>query len=273
LLIAAFVLFRAEPSGPMAVGLQAGAAALACAAGIIMARRALPTEALSAQAEYHTAAWLRSALPFVLLLGMNVIVNYTDVVMLGSMIGAAPAGIYRAASQLANLIAFPLTAVQLAFAPVIASLYAAHDFHSLQAQTTRAAFTILVVALPAFLVFILFGGWILLLFGEDFSTGYDSLAILSGGYLVNAAMGPSGYLLIMTKHERAAAAIFGCSAAINIIGNLALIPILGIDGAATATASSLIFVSIAFAILAWRQLGIQPTILSVRLLARLGQPK
>lgn len=263
LLIGMFVLFRAEPTGRMAVGLQAMAVGLACGAGIIMVRRALPTEVLSARPEYQTSLWLRGALPFVWILGMNVIVSYADVVMLGSMLGAASAGVYRAASQLANLIALPLTAVQLALAPIIASLYAKRDLYGLQTQATRAAAIILAMSLPVFLVLIAFGDRILLLFGEEFPTGYQSLAILSGGYLVNAAMGPSGYLLIMTKHEHAAALTFAGSAAISIIGNLVLIPKWGINGAASATASSIIFVSVVFAVLAYCKLGIQPTALKV----------
>ena len=273
LLIGVFVLFRAEPTGPAAVGLQAVAAAVACAAGIIMARRALPAELLSAQPEYQTSLWLRSAFPFVWILGMNVIVSYLDVVMLGAMVGAAPAGVYRAASQLANLIGFPLTAVQLAFAPVIASLYARRDLYTLQAQATRAAVVILAMSLPLFLIFVVFGDWILLLFGEEFTAGHLSLAILGAGYLVNAAMGASGYLLIMTKHERVAAVMFACSAAINIVGNLLLIPIWDINGAASATALSVIFVSVAFAVLTYRKLGIQPTALSIQFWSSFGRSK
>jgi O-antigen/teichoic acid export membrane protein len=113
----------------------------------------------------------------------------------------------------------------------------------------------------------------LLLFGDEFTAGRLSLAILCGAYLVNAAMGTSGYLLIMTKHEHAAAVAFGCSAAINVLGNFLLIPVWGINGAATATALSVVFVSVAFAILTSRKLGIQPTVLSIGLWSSFRRPR
>ena len=273
LVIAVFVSFQVEPTGALAVGLQAGAAALACAAGLALARKALPREVLGAEPKFQTSAWIRSALPFVWILGMNVIVSYADIVLLGAIVGSAPAGVYRAASQLANLIAFPLTAVNLAFAPVIASLYAKRDLHTLQIQATRAAIVILAMSLPIFLILLALGDRILLLFGDEFTAGRLSLAILCCGYLVNTAMGTSGYLLIMTRHERAAAVTFGCSAAISIVGNLLLIPVWGINGAATATALSVIFVSVAFAVLTYWKLGIQPTVLPVQLWSRFGRAK
>jgi O-antigen/teichoic acid export membrane protein len=117
------------------------------------------------------------------------------------------------------------------------------------------------MALPIAAILTLFGRPILGLFGAEFVTGSSALAILTCGYLLNAAMGTSGYLLIMTRHERAAAAGFACSAAINVAGNLLFIPIWGVAGAAAATALSVAVVSIAFAVLAYRKLRIQPTAL------------
>jgi O-antigen/teichoic acid export membrane protein len=246
-------------TGSVAVALHAAAAAVACAGGIALLRRSLPAEVTAATPEYRTRPWLLSAMPFLWILGMNVILTYTDVIMLGLLVGSEPAGVYRVASQMASFIAFPLTAVNLAFAPSIARLYAQNDTAALQRKATRAAQAILAMALPVTVILDLFGQSILRLFGDEFVLGYPALAILSVGYLLNAAMGTSGYLLIMTRHERAAAATFAGSAAISIVGNLVLIPAWGVNGAAVATATSVIFVSVIFAVLAHRKLGIQPT--------------
>jgi O-antigen/teichoic acid export membrane protein len=246
-------------TGPVAVGLHALAAGSACVVGVWLLRRELPRDVASASPSYQTGAWLMRALPFVWILGMNVIMMHTDVILLGLLDGSDAAGVYRVANQVASLVAFPLTAVNMAFAPVIARTYADANHAKLQQQATKAARAILLMSSPIALVLFLFGNPILLVFGNDFAAGSTALAILAGGFLVNAAMGTSGYLLIMTQHEKAAAVAFAASAGLNLIGNLVLIPAFGVIGAATATAISVISVSVAFAWLAYRKLGILPT--------------
>jgi O-antigen/teichoic acid export membrane protein len=152
----------------------------------------------------------------------------------------------------------------MAFAPTIARLYVQKDFAALQEKATRAAQAILLMALPISLILTVFGRPILSLSGVEFVVGYPAMAILNLGYILNAAMGTSGYLLIMTKHERAAAVTFASSAAINVAANLIFIPLWGVNGAAIATALSISVVSVVFAILAYRKLAIQPTAFFVR---------
>jgi len=260
LLFAALALLPGLPrTGPVAVGLYALAAAAACAVGMQQLRQALPRELAAATATYQTRLWLRRALPFVWILGMNVLMMHTDVILLGLMAGPDAAGIYRAASQMANLVAFPLTAVQMAFAPVIARLYERGEQGELQRRATAAARMIIAMALPIAVLLALFGGTALRLFGPEFAAGSTALAILSGAYLLNAAMGTSGYLLIMTKHETEAAVAFAASAGLNLLGNLLLIPFYSVNGAAAATGLSIVAVSVAFAMLVRQRLGIRPT--------------
>lgn len=80
----------------------------------------------------------------------------------------------------------------------------------------------------------------LLMFGEEFTKGGVALTILSFGYLVNAAMGSVGTLLVMTGRERDAATSVGATAVMNVILNVSLIAGWGLEGAATATAISMI---------------------------------
>jgi O-antigen/teichoic acid export membrane protein len=258
LLGAAHLVLGISLRGPLAVALHAAAAGVACAWSIGLLRRSLPAAARAATPEFRTRLWLAGAVPFLWILGMSVVLMYVDVIMLGLLAGSEAAGIYRVAAQMAASVAFPLTAVNMAFAPAIAGLYAQHDMATLQRKATMAAQAILAMALPIAVVLILFGRPILALFGAEFVAGQSALTILVIGHLLNAAMGTSGYLLIMTKHERAAAVTFTVAAAINIVGHLLLIPLWGVNGAAAATAFSLVFVSVTFAVLTYWRLGIQP---------------
>jgi O-antigen/teichoic acid export membrane protein len=253
-----------ERSGLVAVALYAISAAVACLAGVLLLHRLLPPAVRNAVPEYRTAAWIKSAAPFVWMLGMNVVVTNADTIIVGMLAGSASAGVYRLVSQAAMLVAFPLTCVNMAVAPTIAALYARGDTASLQAIASGAARAILMASVPIAAVLVAVGPTALRLFGPEFVGGYPSLVVLVAAYLLNAAMGTAGYLLIMTRCERAVAAVFGCGAALNVAGNLLMIPRFGIAGAAVATALSVGVVSVAFAVLAQRNLGIHPTALPTR---------
>jgi O-antigen/teichoic acid export membrane protein len=141
-------------------------------------------------------------------------------------------------------------------------MYAAGEMDKLQRMITKSARVILIGSLPIAIVLILFGHWFLLFFfGQDFILGEKALAILGGGQLLNAASGSVGLLLIMTGHERDAAMCVGVSALLNIMLNAVLIPRWGLEGAATATATTVIFSNSLLAILVYKRLGIHSTAL------------
>ncbi len=260
-LLSAVALLQLVPqwprTGTLAVSLNLGSATLACIVGVSILRRLLPEPIRAADCEFRTGHWVRGALPFVWMLGMNVVLTYADTIIVGVLQGPASAAVYRVASQMGMLVALPLTAVNMAVAPSLAACYSRGDFTGMQQRASGAARASFFAALPVALALLILGKAVLGLFGQEFPAGYPALAILAGAYLLNASMGASGYLLIMTRYERAAAISFACAAAINVCGNLLLVPVWGTAGAAVATAVSVAFVSIVFAILAYHKLGIR----------------
>jgi len=248
-------------TGAEAVALNVGAAAVSGSLGLAILIQRLPRPIRLAKPHYHTWRWLRSALPFAWVLGMNVVLTYADTILVGLLSGPASAAVYRVASQAAMLVTLPLTAVNAAVAPLLAASYSRGDKSELQSKARAAAGTASLAALPAALVLLSLGRPLLAFFGPGFSKGYTALAILVLGYLVNAAAGASGYLLIMTNYERAAAASFTCAAVINVVANFVLIPLWGTTGAAVATALSVTFVSLAFSLLVRRNLGIESMVM------------
>jgi O-antigen/teichoic acid export membrane protein len=185
-----------------------------------------------------------------------VISSQTSVVLVGTIKGAEAAGAYAAVSRVAILVSFVLQAASVALAPAIAGMYAAGEMGRLQRMITKSNRLVLLFSLPFALCFILFDRQVLAIFGEGFTQGGAALAILSLGYLFSAAMGSVRMLLIMTGHERDAATAVGMSAALNVVLNVALIPGYGLEGAATATAVSIVATNLLLAILVRRRLGI-----------------
>jgi O-antigen/teichoic acid export membrane protein len=237
------------------------AAGIAFVFGVWLLHKAIPADVKTASPLYQQWAWVLSALPLLLISGLGSINDSTSVLMLGSVRGAEAVGVYAAASRGASLITYILVAANMALAPTFASLYAAGDRVRLQSVVTKSVRLVTLVAAFVALGLVLFGRWFMLLFGHDFARGQAALVILGAGQLVNAAMGSVGLLLIMTGHEREAAIGLGLGAALNVLLNTLWIPAWGAEGAALATASSMILWNVALAWLVWRRLGIYPTAL------------
>jgi len=202
---------------------------------------------------------MRSALPLLFAGQMAIINQNADIVLLGALMGAEAVGIYRPVSSIVALIGFGLTSVNMALAPVVASLHAKGELVRLQRLITAATRATTVFALPTTAGLILGGRWILRIFGRTFTRGATALVILSLGQLVNAGMGSVGLILTMTGHERDTAKGLAVAVGLNIVLNLALIPSFGIEGAAAATTMSLVTWNVLLALYVWRRLGIQTT--------------
>lgn len=261
LFIGAIVFTDSQDLTPaLAMALHALAAFMAFLVGATLLLRTLPKPVRAAKPAYNTRVWFVSALPLSFIAGMQVINGQTDIVMLGFFTTAEEVGIYRIAAHGAQLVAFTLGAINMVISPHIAHLYAVGDHKRLQQMLTWSARVILASALPVALAFVLFGESILgFLYGPDFTVGYWALVILCMGQLTNAAMGSVAFILNMTGHERDSAWGIGAAASVNALLNLALIPPLGIEGAAIATATSLAIWNIILARRVFKRTGLVST--------------
>lgn len=226
-------------------------------------RIGLPPETFTAVPERNHREWLRLSLPLLVVSGMNMLLSNTDIVMLGIFAGAREAGIYSAASRIANVIAFGLVMVNSIAAPLFSELHAANKLGGLQRLISFAAAGTTLLVLLAGAAISLFGRELLQLFGPEFAAGYHALLVLCVGQLVNAWCGSVGYLLSMTGHQNTAARILTLSAVINIVGNAMLIPRYGIVGAAITTAATTMIWNLAMVVEVRRRLDLHPTVCSV----------
>ena len=163
---------------------------------------------------------LRTSTPLLLVNSMNLVLGWTDVLVLGIWRDAAEVGIYGIALRIALLTAFILSAINVVVAPQFAALHAQGNDAALKRLAQQGAFWTLVAAAPAILVLLLVPDLILQIFGPQFKEGAGVLRILALGQLVNVATGSVGVLLVMTGHEKLMRNIVAASAALNLLGNL-----------------------------------------------------
>ena len=253
--------FKKNLSPSMAIAITIFASIISLFVVYIILKKELPSEIQETSPAYNIKVWIKSALPLSLIGGMLVINSQTDIIMLGAIKGPKDAGIYSIANAFSSLITFVLISVNASLAPSIASLYTSKNILKLQHKITISARLILCLSLPIGIIIILFGKVLLSIYGADFVVGLSSLRILCIGQLVNALAGSVGLLLIMTGYERRAAIGIGIGAISNIILNAVFVPLLGMEGAAIASAVSMILWNIVLAIEVNKHIGIHPTAL------------
>jgi O-antigen/teichoic acid export membrane protein len=200
--------------------------------------RATLREAYEQTAERRPRRWLRVALPLLLTGGFQLVLNKTDIFVVGTLVGAEEVGIYFAALRTAQAITFLSFAVDAVAGPEVARLYHGES-DDLQRTVSGLAHWYFWPTLAAALGLLLVAEPVLSLFGPAFTAGQPMMAVLMVGFLINAATGAQTHLLTLTGHERSCAYIYGWCAALNIGLNLAGVYAYGALGAAFATATTL----------------------------------
>jgi O-antigen/teichoic acid export membrane protein len=238
--------------------------ALLVAVGYLLGR--IRRDIWTASATITPRIWLAAAAGFALTNAAYVITEKTDVIMLAALADPEAVGIYRAAARCAHLVSFALLATMLPLRPAISAAFARGNDKRAQGRAMRtAARFAMAIGLPAAVLLIAFGDTLLAVFGNEFSRGRMALTILVLGQLVNVAAGSVGVLMTMTGHEKRVAATVSASAGCNVVMNLVLIPRFGIEGAAVATAISLVLWNAVTLHWVIKHLRINPTIFGPRL--------
>lgn len=182
---------------------------------------------------------LTLSFPMFLTAAMHTIMTQTDIIMLGMMDDIKAVGIYAIAIKLAGLTSFVLGTVNTIAAPKFSELYHSGQMNELKNVAQKSSKLMFWSTLPIILIFILFGRYILEIFGEEYTVAYMTLLILILGQFVNAVVGSVGFLLDMTGYQKQLNIMVIFSGLVNIILNYILIPSYGIVGAALASAISL----------------------------------
>lgn len=225
---------------------------------------AFPKEIRTSTPLYETNIWARAAFPMLLIGGFTLMLNQTDILIVGMLLDTTQAGIYSAASRITILLPFGITLVNSVAAPVMAQLHSQNKIEQLQRMITYIAWGTLLFSLPLCLGIVIFSEFLMSMFGRDFIAGSPTLSILAIARFITAITGTAGYLMSMSGHENEAAWIVGGSAMVNIVLNLILIPFLGLEGAAISTLITTILWTTLMVIYVKRLVGVKVTVFNFR---------
>ena len=190
------------------------------------------------------AQWHRSsARMFVSAVG-DVVLRTGDIVMLAALAPATEVAVYAVASRAVWLADTPAFAVNMTAAPMAARSWVREGpgevrrIHCAARRVMRTGTAI--VALPVFLL----GLSIPWLFGSEFKDALTVVALLFGGFVLAALVGPQSATMNMIGLEKRVSAGSMIGVVFNIGLNAILIPTMGAVGAAIATlAAAIVIVS------------------------------
>jgi len=257
----AVVYFLLTGTGSKSGALATGGVALVLS-GIALGqmgliRNVFPGPVWRDSADYTpTQHWLVVSLPLLLVSGFRIVLNRADVLMVGTLLGASEAGLYNAGARTAQLLSFLLSAFNAIAAPMIGEYWSRRDMEGLKRLVTVVVQWVFWPSLIMAIGLFVFSQPILRIFGPEFDAAWLVLILVGVSQLVEAVTGPVGYLMGLTGNERASAWVYGVSAGVNVLLNLALLPIFGIVGGAIATMLSVILQNVWLVVLTRRRIGI-----------------
>ncbi len=197
--------------------------------------KALPMNVLNTKPSYKKKQWKAVAFPLLLVAGSNVILNRTDVFMIGSILTLKDVGIYGACLRISTLVLFGLTAAIAVVSPYIAEFYHKGEMEKLRKIIKNSTKGVFIATLLFVLLLSVFGNMIFSFFGSKFINAYMPFLILMIGHLFSASFGMVSIIMTVTGHEKQAGRIVLSSVFINIFLNYIFIKYFGINGAAIAT--------------------------------------
>jgi O-antigen/teichoic acid export membrane protein len=181
---------------------------------------------------------LIAAVPFALLVSFSTIYNRIDMVLITKFLGYEQTGLYAAAYKFFDLIAFFPSVVSFSVYPVFTTLMAKRDLSSVRAMIEKYLRAMIALALPMAVAGSLLAKPIItLLAGKDFDAAAPVLSVLVFApaalfiYIIANA-------LVVSQLTRFAVWVTGMNVLVNVLGNILLLPKIGIMGAAIMTVAS-----------------------------------
>lgn len=198
-------------------------------------------EILSIKENFVGRALLRFSWPLALTGATYLFISKTDILLLGYYMSSDNVGIYSAALNIALMLTLIGQSVEWIFLPTISKYFVARKSDELKSLFQLSSKWMIMIIYPCFLYIWLFSSDIIrLFFGPEYLAGRIALIILAFGFLVNLSIGLAGNMLVAsgcTKLNLLSEMVGGIT---NILINIILIPIYGIEGAAIGTSLSYI---------------------------------
>ncbi|MCG6936859.1 MAG: flippase [Gammaproteobacteria bacterium] len=184
---------------------------------------------------YHRAREiLRESTSYASFVFLSQLATRIDVVLIGFMMGAAAAGVYNVAYRVIFLLLFLPYFGAMSILPLASRLFKDSKF-DLEILYHNSLNLAVLVGMPiAFGVWLIAPEFITTVFGNEFESSAGLLRMLAVILLFSCLNSLIGVFLTASDRQQVRTRCQWISALVNMVANLALIPLLGLTGAAFA---------------------------------------
>lgn len=166
------------------------------------------------------------------------VMHRLDAYMLAALTDPASVGVYQGARQVAQNV----QAVRASFEPMVVAVIAESGLQG-QRERVRRGFShamrlVLSLQVPLVAAIVAFAAWLMPLMGEDYHGAASAVLILSAAFLLQGSFGLAGQVVSAYGRSFLNAVNTAIAALVGLPLHFALIPGLGVDGAAWAMAAS-----------------------------------
>lgn len=234
---------------------------------VILARMVRRADLGTAPSRRPDAALVRHILgysgPRAMMAAMEQAIIWLDVLLVGVILGTTAAGVYGAAARFVAAGIVAMTALRIVVAPRFSALLAEDRRDQVAELYTATARWVLLLGAPIYLLLAVFSPTVLGWLGAGFSEGAVPMIILCLGSLVVLAGGNVQSLLLMSGRSGWGAFNKFLVLCFNVAGNIVLIPLLGLEGAAITWALSMLLDTFLAAWQVRRGIGVSPALVSI----------
>jgi len=167
------------------------------------------------------------------------VMTWTDTLMLGYYKNSEVVGLYNSASPIAKLLTIFLSSASFLYIPLASNFYTRGKLDGMSRIYQILTKWTFLLTLPLFTLMFLFPeAVIMFFFGEKYVKASRALEILALGFMFHTSLGLNG--MSLTVIGKPVLNLLGnfFAALLNIILNVMLIPVYGLEGAAIATTVS-----------------------------------
>jgi O-antigen/teichoic acid export membrane protein len=189
---------------------------------------------------------------------LNAVLQRVDIIMLTAFAGPRAAGLYAAAEFLGRMVANIRYAFDSIAAGVLSEAYHLGERERLRHNLALMTRWVVSVAAPMAVLAVVFRRVLLGLYGPDFTVAATAMVILTVSHLVNASMGLTPWLLMVSGRSRLMLVDNLVCACLNVGVGLLLIPRYGLVGAALAVLVTIVVFQGMLAWQTWRKEHVHP---------------
>ena len=189
---------------------------------------------------------------------VEIALEWIDVLIVAALASTEAAGIYAVVTRAARAGEVVQQAARIAIGPQISAALARDDLPRARRLYGVVTAAMIWLAWPFYLVVAVFAEAVLGVFGPGFDAGATSLRILVAAMAVATAAGTVQTIVLMGGRSRWQLADKSGALVLNVVLNLVLVPVWGIEGAAVAWAVTIVADT---AVVVWqvqRLMGVRP---------------